>query len=269
MDKEQLSFYNSSEVYFEILSLADEDYFKEYIDFIKHYARPGMMVLDAGCGTGQSTEMLRKLGYSVVGIDGTEKFINYAKDKFPEADLRLGDLCDLPFNNGSFDIVASFNTLEHVTDVPKVLAESLRVLKPGGLLLIHSPNLLSAKHMIDAYRLRDGMTFEGKKTSLELLFLSIRNIIWLISRTIAHKPKFAYRKPSEAFEFPDNDATVYLNPIDLRLALESLGAKIVSYQSVKHLDGRQLAKNIGGRLLGDHMGIIRIVAKKGARYERH
>jgi len=269
MDEDQLILYNNSESYFDSLVGADEAYFKEYLDFIAQYARPGMAILDAGCGTGQSTEMLRRRGYAVIGVDGTERFINHAKQQFPEADIRLGDLLALPFPAASFDIVAMYNTLEHVTDVPKVLTETLRLLKPGGFLLIHSPNLLSAKHMLDAYRFRNGMTFEGEKSSLELLLLALRNIFWLIGRTIAHRPNFLYRKPNVVFEFPDNDATVYLNPVDVRLALESLGAKVDSYQSVKHLVTKTFKKSLGSRFFGDHMGIIRIAAKKGARYERH
>jgi len=175
----------------------------------------------------------------------------------------------LPFSSGSFDVVASFNTLEHVSDVPKVLTESLRVLKLNGLLLIHSPNLLSAKHMYNAYRLKTGRTFEGNKSNWDLLRDALRNIAWLMRRTITHQAKFIYRQPAPVFEYADNDATVFLNPIDLRLTLESLGAKIISYQSVPHLPEASLLKRLGSRFFPEHMGIIRIVAKKSARYERH
>lgn len=269
MNEEQKKFYNTSEEYFKLLSEHPEESFKEYIDFVSHYARPGATVLDEGCGTGQAAKALGRRGFKVTGVDGSERFINYAQQRFPDVDFKLGDLLELPFTSGSFDIVASFNTLEHVTDVPKALAEALRVLKLNGLLLIHSPNLLSAKHMLNAYRLKTGRTFEGDKTNWELLRDALRNINWLMRRTITQKPKFIYREPLPVFKYADNDATVFLNPIDLRLTLESLGAKIISYQAVPHLPQASFLKRLGSRFFPEHMGIIRIVAKKSARYERH
>jgi ubiquinone/menaquinone biosynthesis C-methylase UbiE len=199
-------------------------------------------------------------------------FINYyipPEAKILEADNQSANLTRLPFIAGGFDAVIAKNILEHATDVSIVLNEFLRVLKPGGLLLIHSRNFLSAKHMLDAYRNRSGLTFEGQKSSRQLLRQALKSIRLLISRTITNRPKFIYRQPSKDFKTLGSEATVYLNPLDLRLTLEKLGAKIISYQSVKHFNKATWLKKIGSIFFGDHMGVIRIVASKSARYERH
>lgn len=268
MDKRQKSFFETSQAYFETLAQAGAEYFKEYLAFIRHYAPAGSRLLDAGCGTGQSTDLLARAGFIATGVDGTERFIAEARKAFPDGCYELADLEQLPFANQSFETVASYNTLEHVTDVPKVLSELLRVTKNGGLLLIHSPNLLSIKHISDAFLKRAGRTFEGVKTRPQLLRLLLRNISWVLKRTISSRADFKYRQPDYQYDFPDNDATVYLNPLDLKHCLEGLGTKIISYQEVKHLPGASVPKMVASRFLADHMGIIRIVARKGARYER-
>lgn len=268
MDPKQKEFFENSQAYFDVLASAGADYFQEYLAFVKHYVSAGAKVLDAGCGTGQSTNFLNEAGFGATGADGSERFIATARQSFPAADFQVANLEDLHFPNQTFDAVASYNTLEHVTDVPKVLSELLRVTKNGGLLLIHSPNLMSARHISDAFLKRQGQTFEGVKTRSQLLRLFLRNISWVLKRTISSRADFKYREPDYNYTYPDNDATVYLNPLDVRHCLESLGAKIISYQEVKHLPGASVPKMVASRFLADHMGIIRIVARKGARYER-
>lgn len=202
-------------------------------------------------------------------IPEKSRVLNVARELEKDSKIKLATLTRLPFTSGSFDVVVAKNILENVADVSVVLNELLRVLKPGGLLLIYSLNLLSAKHTLDAYRYRGGLTFDGQKTSWQLFKLALRDIRRLVSRTIANRPQFIYRQAIKNSKLLGSEATVYLNPLDLRLALEKLGAKIISYQSVKHINKKTWLRKIGSIFFGDHMAIIRIVASKGARYERH
>jgi SAM-dependent methyltransferase len=116
----------------------------------EHYARyawasqfaAGSRVLDGACGMGYGSAILAAAGASeVVGVDLDEKVIAQvgaaagAGTRFEVADLR-----DLPFGDDEFDLVVSFETIEHVPDPKTVLDELARVLKPGGLLLISTPN---------------------------------------------------------------------------------------------------------------------------------
>lgn len=103
----------------------------------------GRRVLDAACGTGYGSYRLATQGAAqVTGIDVDEKTVEYARSRYTSANLvyRRADAGRLPGANGSVDIVTCFETIEHVPDAEKVLAELARVLVPRGTLLISTPN---------------------------------------------------------------------------------------------------------------------------------
>lgn len=101
----------------------------------------GRRVLDAGCGTGYGAEMLRRAGAAeVVGVDIAEPVLAFARRETDGVEFEVADLRSLPFGDGRFDLVACFEALEHVDDPDAVLDELARVLAPGGLLVISSPN---------------------------------------------------------------------------------------------------------------------------------
>jgi SAM-dependent methyltransferase len=100
-------------------------------------------VLDAGCGVGYGTAHLAGLAASVVGVDRDEDAIAYARERYarPNVEFRVGDLLDLELADGSFDVVCSFETIEHVEDVDGFLAEIVRVLRPEGVFLVSTPRV--------------------------------------------------------------------------------------------------------------------------------
>lgn len=103
----------------------------------------GKDVLDASCGIGYGLEILSRAGAkAVTGVDISAEAIAVAKERFGEfaAALAEADLRELPFEDGSFDVVVSFETIEHVEEPEKALAELHRVLRPAGVLVISSPN---------------------------------------------------------------------------------------------------------------------------------
>lgn len=114
----------------------------------KHCA--GLRVLDVACGVGYGSEILRQAGaMKVVGVDLALEAIS------PNGHQRLAlyanaDACRLPFADGSFDVVVSFETIEHVAKPERLLQEIVRVLKPGGVGICSSPN-------------RDFQPFAGEK----------------------------------------------------------------------------------------------------------
>src|SRR5258706_6769640 len=89
-------------------------------------------VLDVACGTGYGTAML-----GAVGADLSLEALRYAR-RHP-APYVAADAVRLPFGR-SFDAVVSFETIEHVPDPGRFVAECAPVLKPGGLLLVSTPN---------------------------------------------------------------------------------------------------------------------------------
>jgi arsenite methyltransferase len=100
--------------------------------------RSGESVLDLGCGGGHLVqEIALAVGETgrVVGLDASQEQLNAAAElcvNLPGVELLTGDATDLPFGDGEFDCLSSIQMYEYIDDVDAALAESARVLKPGG-----------------------------------------------------------------------------------------------------------------------------------------
>ena len=104
----------------------------------------GREVLDAGCGAGYGCAILLDAGAArCVGVDISPEAVEAASESHGEREgieFVVGDVGQLPFADDSFDLVTCFETIEHVEAQERVVAELARVLRPGGLLVISSPN---------------------------------------------------------------------------------------------------------------------------------
>ena len=103
----------------------------------------GKEVLDASCGTGYGLEILSEAGATAVtGVDISAEAIASAESRFGKyaAALVEADLRELPFEDDSFDVIVSFETIEHIEEPQRALAELRRVLRPDGVLVVSSPN---------------------------------------------------------------------------------------------------------------------------------
>jgi len=102
----------------------------------------GREVLDAGCGVGYGAEMLAEAGASrIVGLDIAAEAVQDAILRTNSiAEFVVGDLERLPFTPCSFDVVVCFEVIEHVHRGELALDELRRVLRPGGVLIVSSPN---------------------------------------------------------------------------------------------------------------------------------
>ncbi len=88
-------------------------------------------VLEIGCGTGVMAERINALpGVTLVAIDYSERFVELTAAR--GVDARQGDICYLPFEDDTFDVVYAGWMLYHVRDLDRALAEVRRVLRPGG-----------------------------------------------------------------------------------------------------------------------------------------
>ena len=98
-------------------------------------------IVDVGCGNGQwLLEFLQwgAVAANLYGIDLIAQRIAYARERLPGADLRWGDAGNLPWADGSFDLVTQFTVFSSILDTQvqaEVAAEMLRVLRPGGRIL--------------------------------------------------------------------------------------------------------------------------------------
>ncbi len=100
--------------------------------------RPGMEVLDVGCGTGFLSEGVLEITSSVWGLDITPEQLQRAARKLPIPLVR-GDAENLPFQGERFDAVVSSGSIEYWPDPVRALHEMNRVLRPGGVAMVGGP----------------------------------------------------------------------------------------------------------------------------------
>jgi ubiquinone/menaquinone biosynthesis C-methylase UbiE len=97
---------------------------------------PRGVALDAACGTGRHSVYLASLGHTVIGVDSSVAMLERAHEKVPDGEFHEADLHDLPLPDDHVDLVVCALALVHVPDLDPVLAELVRVLRPGGDLVI-------------------------------------------------------------------------------------------------------------------------------------
>jgi len=102
-------------------------------------------VLDFGCGTGYGTALLAEQAATAIGVDLSAEAIAYARDNYQRhnLDFRVIESIErrrLPFKDGQFDTVVSFQVIEHIADTEAYLSEIARVLKPGGTFVVATPD---------------------------------------------------------------------------------------------------------------------------------
>jgi SAM-dependent methyltransferase len=97
---------------------------------------PRGVALDAACGTGRHSAYLASLGHTVIGVDSSAAMLERARQKLPDGEFYEADLHDLPLPDDHVDVVVCALALVHVPELEPVLAEFVRVLRPGGDLVI-------------------------------------------------------------------------------------------------------------------------------------
>jgi SAM-dependent methyltransferase len=98
--------------------------------------KSGQRVLDLGCGSGVFLRLAADRGAEVFGLDASEALIRLARARVPEADLRVGDIQFLPYDEDSFDLVSGFTSFFFAADMLAALRESGRVAKPEAPIVI-------------------------------------------------------------------------------------------------------------------------------------
>ncbi len=116
---------------------------------------PGIRFLDIGCGAGMAAQMAAALGANISGIDAAEPLLEIARVRVPNADIRQGDLENLPFADKTFDVVTGFNSFQYAGNPTVALAEARRVSKPDGSIVIMTwgdPKGMEAAAIVGALR---------------------------------------------------------------------------------------------------------------------
>lgn len=107
----------------------------EVAEFTKH---ANERILEVGCGTGCDLLQFALHGAEAHGIDITEEHLRLARERVDgRATVRFANACSIPYEDGFFDYVYSHGVVHHSHEPQKIVAEILRVLKPGGRFNIH------------------------------------------------------------------------------------------------------------------------------------
>lgn len=153
------SYYNKSEDYVRLMQEHDAEYFASYVALVSSYTQDAASLLDLGCGAGKSTELLATACPRVqcTGLDISTQNIDYAKSRcaLPNLQFEVGNCASLAYPDDSFDVVGACDCLEHVPDLMGVLPELMRVIRPGGRIIIKGPN-----HMSPFFTLIDLLTLK-------------------------------------------------------------------------------------------------------------
>jgi len=103
---------------------------------------PGKTVVDIACGEGYGSSLLSDVAAKVIGVDIDAQSVRHARARYQASNVEflVGSAAEIPIESNSVDLVVSFETIEHHDEHDKMMQEVKRILKPGGRLLISSPD---------------------------------------------------------------------------------------------------------------------------------
>ena len=126
--------------------LAEENYwFRRHEVAYRHCAAicAGQDVLEAGCGEGYGAALLAAGARRVVAVDYDAATVAHVRASYPAVDVLEANLAAVPLPDASVDVVVNFQVIEHLWDQTQFITECLRLLRPGGRLLISTPNRIT------------------------------------------------------------------------------------------------------------------------------
>jgi SAM-dependent methyltransferase len=166
--------------------------------------KPGQLVLDIGCGVGAFLRLAAERGAKPFGLDASQALIALARTRLPNADLRVGEMEALPYEDATFDLVTGFNSFFFADDIVAAVREAGRVAKPGAPVVIqvwgpHERNDLEAMKRIA----RPFMPPRPPDAPAEPDYSS-PGVLEQIATRAGLTPEGAFDS-GWAFQFPDND----------------------------------------------------------------
>ena len=235
---DQQSYYRENEEYADFLEGWDAGFYSKYADTLCP-DEPAGKALDVGCGVGQVVQRLMDAGHEAHGVEVSGPNIEKAK--------RVSDRCQLydgrtlPFGDATFDSVGALNVLEHVEEPEAFVTELVRVVKPGGKVVVSSPNFFRALGLRDYHPRMRGI---GNKWRNWQRLRAKR-------RQMAAEPesvRFDRMEPLRRVSFqPDDDAIVATNGAEIKFFLEQNGCGVVRVECTARYVAKpiDIALNLG------------------------
>ena len=217
----QDSYYKNNEAYAEHLAAWNPQLYAKYADTLQP-ATTGARALDVGCGVGQVVARLNEAGFEAHGVDVSQPNIERAAKVCPRC--RLYDGRKLPFPDDHFASAGALNVLEHVDEPETFIRELVRVVAPGGKIVLSSPNFLRVFGFRDYHHRMRGV---GNK---------LRNWkrVQEKRRQMRDEPdsvRFDRMEPIIKLPFtPDDDAIVATNALEMKFFLERAGCDVLRVQ---------------------------------------
>ncbi len=129
----------------------------------------GLDVLDAMCGSGETTEYLRQRGARVTGIDISQEQMCRFQERFPECKAYCGSILSTEFPSDSFDVVVAVGGLHHLhPNSSAAINEIYRVLKPGGLFCFYEPHKGSLPDLARQFWYKRDRLFAANEAAIDL-----------------------------------------------------------------------------------------------------
>src|SRR5687767_4651469 len=208
----------------------------------------GKTVLDIASGEGYGTEILSRNAEKVIGIDIDVTAISYSSEKYkgPNRSFRAGSATNIALDDDSVDVVVSFETLEHVVGQDDMLKEIRRVLRPGGILVMSTPDKKYYSEIPE---------YKNEYHLKELYSHEFRD---LVSRYFPHVQLLAQFAGSMSFIYPFEDpainsywyasvdisGSVSESPIGSRYLIAIAGDSPVNYKQISIFDGHTTDQKI-------------------------
>lgn len=228
-------YYAENRAVYDTLEHMSPAMYEKYITAMRRLSPQAGKILDVGCGIGYVVNMLAASGFDAYGVDANAISLGKARQgagSFSQAtDYRL------PYGDSFFDVVGSYTVLEHIGDPNLFLKEQVRVLKPGGAVVVGCPNFMQVVGLASHHPRTRG---PARKIANAVLLLR-KGLRYAIRGTYS----FDMMEPivREVFE-PDDDAIVATNAIDICAALRSFGMCIEHLSGTDHYQG-DLLERIG------------------------
>jgi ubiquinone/menaquinone biosynthesis C-methylase UbiE len=226
-------------------------------DCAREMGSRGLMVLDAACGSGYGTYLISRDGHHCAGVDLHDDPVRFAKHLYDRPNCTFGraDVASLPFHPQTFDLVLSFETVEHLTQdqQERFLSEIARVLKRSGRLIMSTP-VSEGTETLNPFHLKELLPHE---------------FIGLVQRYLPRVRTFGQCElpPNQGGNTPDTGSTLGGTPPACRSRRRVFTARAArSRARALAMVVKRLASSCAGRHYLEHPWLLDAVASSLHRY---